>query len=177
MVLFEQYHILHHEFSINNIMISVTDILESEASMCGPSHKTTNDSPRDDNTGDNREEALEEKLVQWDRERHHQIQSGILRSRLLIDFDYAADLNEPSPMAPGDRTVRVLSFSSPHSLIFIRGQYHLCQREYFLAIHKKGRATPPATTSNHSLVSWFGCASFTLAHAPFIRIRKSVILY
>jgi len=68
-------------------------------------------------------------------------------------------------------------FSSPHSLIFIRGQYHLCQQEYFLAIHKKGQATPPAMTSNHPLTSWFGCASFTLAHAPFVRIRKSIVLY
>jgi len=110
MVLFEQYHILHRDVSVNNIMISVTDIPESEASTCGPSRKTTNDSPRDDNTGDNGEETLEEKLVRWYRERRHQIQSGILRSGLLIDFDYAADLDEPSPMAPGDRTVRVLSF-------------------------------------------------------------------
>jgi len=106
MVLFEQYHILHRDISVN----SVTDIPESEASTCGPSCKTTNDSPRDDNTGDNGEEMLKEKLIWWDRERCHQIQSGILRSGLLIDFDYAADLDEPSPMAPGDHMVRVLSF-------------------------------------------------------------------
>jgi len=74
-------------------MISVTDILESEASTCGPSHKTTNDSPQDDNTGDNGEETLEEKLVRWDRERHHQIQSGILRSGLLINSMQLISMN------------------------------------------------------------------------------------
>ena len=67
--------------------------------------------------------------------------------------------------------------SSPHSPDFIRGQYHSCQQEYFLAIHKKGWATPPVMTLNLSSMFLFGCVFFMLAHTPFVRIRKSIILY
>ena len=110
MVLFEQYRILHRDVSVNNTMIYVADVPQSEAYTCGPSRKSTNDSPRDDNAGDNGEKKLKERLVRWDRERRYQIQSGVFRSGLLIDFDYVVDLDQPSLVAPGDRTVRLHSF-------------------------------------------------------------------
>ena len=63
MVLFEQYRILHRDVSVNNTMIYVADVPQSEAYTCGPSCKSTNDSPRDDNARDNGEEKLKERLV------------------------------------------------------------------------------------------------------------------
>ena len=115
MVLFEKFRILHHDISINNTMIYVADVPESEGDVNrNYSGKSSNDGSL--NTGHHCSEALgdeavdnqEDKHAQWDRERRQQIRDGMLRSGLLIDFDYATDLDQAPSVVSGDRTVRVL---------------------------------------------------------------------
>ena len=115
MVLFEKFRILHRDVSINNTMIYVANVPESKGDVNGNySGESSNDSGL--NTGHHCSEALgdeavdnqEDKHAQWDRERRQQIRDGMLRSGLLIDFDYATDLDQAPSVVSGDRTIRVL---------------------------------------------------------------------
>ena len=118
MVLFEKFRILHHDVSINNTMIYVADVPESESDVNGNYIGESSDDggPKKDVTGHHCSEALgdeavdnqEDKHAQWDRERRQQIRDGMLCSGLLIDFDYATDLDQAPSVVSGDRTVRVL---------------------------------------------------------------------
>ena len=47
----------------------------------------------------------EDKHAHWERERWQQIRDGILRSGLLIDFDYASNLDQVPSLVSGERTV------------------------------------------------------------------------
>ncbi|KIM70940.1 hypothetical protein SCLCIDRAFT_18893 [Scleroderma citrinum Foug A] len=83
MTLFEKFRILHHDISINNTMIYVADIPESEGNKDeGCSGGSSNGGrPQKDNGGLHHPEALgneavdtqEDKHAQWDRERWQQI--------------------------------------------------------------------------------------------------------
>ena len=100
--LIQELHVLHCDVSTNNIMIYDCDVATSEISNSDGEEVTSNDP--DSGEG---EESLEEKLVQWDQERHEQIWVGILHNGLLIDFDYAIDLDQNLPTVCGDHTVSI----------------------------------------------------------------------
>ena len=110
MVLFEKFRILHHDVSINNTMIYVADVPESEGNEF-----SDDDSPKRDDGGLHRSEALgneaadkqQDKHMQLDRERCQQIRDGILHSGLLIDFDYVTNLDQAPFSVAGDRTIRI----------------------------------------------------------------------
>jgi len=102
MVLVMQFHILHHDISVNNIMIWAP---KGETQK---GHGETSDnveSPRVDGPGN---ETHEQKLARWDQERRNLIRAGVLHCGLLIDFDYATCLDQTLPVVPGDRTVSIL---------------------------------------------------------------------
>ena len=110
MVLFEKFRILHRDVSINNTMIYIADVPESKGNK-----SSDDDGPKRDDGGLHRSEALgdkaadkqQDKHMQLDRERHQQIWDGILRSGLLINFDYATNLDQAPFSVAGDRTVRI----------------------------------------------------------------------
>ena len=106
--LIQELHVLHHDVSINNIMIHDCDVPASETSNSHGEEVTSNDP--DSGEGD---ESLEEKLVRWDQERREQIWVGILRNGLLVDFDYAIDLDQNLPTVCGDRTVSIHIIHAP----------------------------------------------------------------
>ena len=115
MSLFEKFRILHRDVSINNTMIYVADIPESEGNEDEGCSGESSDggSPQQDDGGLHRPGALggeavdnqEDKHAHWERERRQQIRDGILRSGLLIDFDYASDLDQVPSLVSGERTV------------------------------------------------------------------------
>jgi len=107
--LVQEFHVLHCDVSVNNIMIYNCDVPASETS---DSHGEEVTQSNDPDSGEG-EESLKEKLVQWDQERHKQIQAGILRNGLLIDFDYATDLEQNLPTVCGDCTVSVHIIYAP----------------------------------------------------------------
>ena len=61
--------------------------------------------PHDNNAASNSEETHKQKLVRWEQQRQQQIRAGLLCNGLLIDFDYATELNQPLHVIAGDRTV------------------------------------------------------------------------
>jgi len=85
-------------------MMYLCDIPESQAH--GASETFNHSETRGCVAGDSREEGTtEEKLWHWDAERRKQIRAGLIRSGLLIDFDYATVLDQTFPAVPSDRTV------------------------------------------------------------------------
>jgi len=70
------------------------------------SNQAPNDNAKASGTDD---ESLKQKLARWDQERHKQIQAGILRSGLLVDFDYVTDLDQNLPIVSSDRTVSIIT--------------------------------------------------------------------
>ena len=115
MALFEKFHILHCDISVNNTMIYVADIPESKGSNDEVCSSKSSNNGSSNNDGSHRLEALsdeavenqEDKHVQWDIERRKQIRAGILHSGLLIDFDYVTDLDQTPSLVSGDHTVRM----------------------------------------------------------------------
>ena len=107
--LVQEFCVLHRDVSINNIMIYNCDVPASETSDSRGEEVTQSNDP-DSGEG---EESLEEKLVQWDQERCKQIRAGILHNSLLIDFDYATDLEQNLPTVCGDCTVSVHIIYAP----------------------------------------------------------------
>jgi len=107
-VLFEKYHILHRDVSVNNTMMY--DILESQ--VHGASETSHHSEALGGVAGDSGEGGtMEQNLRGWDAERREQIQAGHLRSGLLIDFDYGTVLDQTFPAVPGDRTVSASQIS------------------------------------------------------------------
>ena len=106
--LVQELRVLHCDVSINNIMIYDCDVPASETSNSHGEEVTSNDP--DSGEGD---ESLEEKLVQWDQEKCEQIRVGILRNGLLVDFDYAIDLDQNLPTICGDCTVSIHIIHAP----------------------------------------------------------------
>ena len=76
-------------------MMYICDILEGQVQ----------EDRADSVAGDTGEGGTEQKLWTWDVERCEQIWAGLIRSGLLIDFDYATVLDQTFPVVPGDRTV------------------------------------------------------------------------
>ena len=115
MSLFEKFRILHRDVSINNTMIYVADIPENEGNEDEGCSGEFSDggSPQQDNGGLHHPGALggeavdnqEDKHVHWERERQQQIRDGILRSGLLINFDYASDLDQVPSLVSGECSV------------------------------------------------------------------------
>ena len=97
MVLIQKFRILHHDVSVNNIMIYTDPQGGNQAPDDNAEASGTDD------------ESLEQKLARWDQERHKQIQAGILRSGLLVDFDYATDLDQNLPVVSSDCTVSIIT--------------------------------------------------------------------
>ncbi|KIM59470.1 hypothetical protein SCLCIDRAFT_126148, partial [Scleroderma citrinum Foug A] len=118
-----QFWILHRDVSINNTMIYVPDISKSEAKethsgeefskASGGEPSSAGDYVEDSGKDD---KSLEQQLVRWERERYQQIQAGTLRHGLLVDFDYATDLDQNLPVVSGDRT-GTLPFMSSNILL------------------------------------------------------------
>ena len=146
MVLFEKFRILHRDVSINNTMIYVADIPESE----GNEREVGSDeaSNAGDPEGDGglhcsealRNEAVDsqgDKIAQWDQERLQQIRAGLLHSGLLIDFDYATDLDQAPSSMSGDCTVRISPFFPILSdKVSSREQSRSCQPTSFSTIRR-----------------------------------------
>ncbi|KAI6030243.1 hypothetical protein EDC04DRAFT_2898525 [Pisolithus marmoratus] len=126
MTLVMQYYILHHDLSNNNIMIYPCNVLtgktmqhrkvaasSSEEWPCDG--KCSQDDGRDSHMESHHNDAVdsiteethEQKLIQWDQERHQQIQTSTLHNGLLIDFDYVTKLDQSQPWAltAGDHTI------------------------------------------------------------------------
>ncbi|KIK11246.1 hypothetical protein PISMIDRAFT_19694 [Pisolithus microcarpus 441] len=116
MTLVMQYFILHRDISDNNLMIYPCDIPKGEAKQrckveassserCLRDDKGSQDDDRDSHAESHRSDAVdigkekthEQKLHRWDQERCQQIQAGILRNGLLIDFDYVTKLDQSQP--------------------------------------------------------------------------------
>ena len=115
MALFEKFHVLDRDVSVNNTMIYIADILESEGSDDEVCSSKSSNNGGSNNDGSHHSEALsneavenqEDKHVQWDIERWKQIRAGILHSGLLINFDYATNLDQTPSSVSGDCTVRM----------------------------------------------------------------------
>ena len=115
MALFEKFHILHRDVSVNNTMIYVANIPESEGSDNEVCSSKSSNNGGSNNDGSHHLEALsdeavenqEDKHAQWDIERQKQIQAGILPSGLLIDFDYMTNLDQTPSSISGDCTIRM----------------------------------------------------------------------
>ena len=115
MALFEKFHVLHRDVSVNNTMIYVADIPKSEGSdneVCSSKSSNNGGSNNDGSHrlgafSDKAMENQEDKHVQWDIERWKQIQAGILHSGLLINFDYVTNLDQTPSLVSGDHTIRM----------------------------------------------------------------------
>ena len=111
--LVEQFRVLHRDVSDNNVMIYTCDVPEDQTRQGeapgdgkhradgGSSHLK----PGINDTINNGEETYEQKLARWEQERRQQIRAGALRNGLLIDFDYATEIDQPLHVVAGDRTV------------------------------------------------------------------------
>ena len=94
--------------------------------------------PGDDTSDSRKEGALGQSLTWWERQRREQTRAGILCSSLLVDFDYATNLDQALPVVSGDHTISILLFCTPpRSLILIREQYRLCRPKFFSITRKK----------------------------------------
>ena len=102
-------------------MIYVCDSPESQVHEGGASETPHHSGSHSGVAGDSGEEELTQKLQGWDAERHKQIRAGLLRSGLLIDFDYATVLDQSFSVVPGDRTVSAFRSSVPSFINFIQG--------------------------------------------------------
>ena len=124
-----QFHILHHDISINNTMMYVCKTAKSKTKKSegetssgeGFSHDdesqndngNSSEAPSDDMSSNGKGETLEQNLARWDRQRCEQIKTGIFHCGLLIDFDYATNLDQALPMGPGDHTISIPPSTSP----------------------------------------------------------------
>ena len=102
-------------------MIYVCDIPESQVHDGGASKASHHSEAHGDAAGDSGEQGITgQKLRGWDVKRREQIRAGLLRSGLLIDFDYATVLDQSFPVVPGDRTVSAFQSSVSSSINFIQ---------------------------------------------------------
>ncbi|KIJ16549.1 hypothetical protein PAXINDRAFT_155187 [Paxillus involutus ATCC 200175] len=106
--LMERFNILHHDISINNIMLYICDSPESngqnESDSEGEQHGGTGTS------GDRAGEGMQpdEIAMQNEETREKLIHEKALQSGLLINFDYATLLEENTGAGPGNRTGTIL---------------------------------------------------------------------
>lgn len=117
------FHILHRDISLNNIMIYVMSTLAKDHRVRAGGTSTANDDrlelqvPVDENAVAE-EETHEQKLARWEGERLQMIQAGDLRRGILVDFDYATIIQpgQSKPVGAGARTVSIaLSVYISHS--------------------------------------------------------------
>ena len=110
--LFIQFCILHHDISLNNIMMYIINTLRNTSKVNDGVGAPTNDHHSELPGNEHvvvEEETHKQKLAQWEQERHQRIQAGEMRHGILIDFNYATVIQsgQSNPVGTGDRMVSI----------------------------------------------------------------------